>query len=104
MTRNRKKGVRMRLCQDEKTALQNAIADIEDEVYIFGSRVDDSKKGGDIDILIFSKKKSYDLSQLISTRFFMAMDSKLDVVVFDKDNMSKKQSAFVNTLNLVRIK
>ncbi len=94
----------MRLYPDEKIALDNILNDIDDEVYLFGSRVDDNKKGGDIDILIFSKKNAYELSKEVSTKFMMALDSKLDVIVFDKDNMTKEQCAFVNTLTMVRIK
>ncbi len=94
----------MRLYDDEKRALENAIHDVDGEVYLFGSRVDDTKKGGDIDILIYSKENSLKLSQTVSMRFFMELDSKLDVVVFDKDNISKEQQAFVDTLDLVRLK
>jgi predicted nucleotidyltransferase len=94
----------MRLYPDEKLALDKALEDIDDEVYLFGSRVDDNKKGGDIDILIYSKKNSLKLSQEVSRAFFMELDSKLDVVVFDKDNMTKEQKAFVNTLDMIRLK
>ncbi len=94
----------MRLYPDEKLALDKALEGIDDEVYLFGSRVDDNKKGGDIDILIYSKKNSLRLSQEVSMTFFMELDSKLDVVVFDKDNMTKEQKAFVNTLDMIRLK
>jgi predicted nucleotidyltransferase len=94
----------MRLYPDEKQALDKALQDVEDEVYLFGSRVDDSKKGGDIDILIYSKANSLKLSQQVSIAFMMELDSKLDVVVFDKENMTREQQAFVNTLEMVRIK
>ncbi len=94
----------MRLYPDEKLALDKALEDIDEEVYLFGSRVDDNKKGGDIDILIYSKKNSLQLSQEVSRKFFMELDSKLDVVVFDKSNMTREQKAFVNTLDMIRLK
>jgi predicted nucleotidyltransferase len=94
----------MRLYPDEKQALEKALEGVEDEVYLFGSRVDDTKKGGDIDILIYSKANSLKLSQQVSIAFMMELDSKLDVVVFDKENMTREQQAFVNTLEMVRIK
>ena len=48
----------MRLSSDEKSAVVNAIAcfDPEAKIYLFGSRVDDSQKGGDIDILSYSTR------------------------------------------------
>ncbi len=94
----------MRLYPDEKLALDKALEDIDDEVYLFGSRVYNNKKGGDIDILIYSEKNSLKLSQEVSRKFVMEIDSKLDVVVFDKNNMTKEQKAFVNTLEMIRLK
>ena len=94
----------MRLYPDEKLALDKALEDIDDEVYLFGSRVYNNKKGGDIDILIYSEKNSLKLSQEVSRKFVMELDSKLDVVVFDKNNMTKEQKAFVNTLEMIRLK
>ena len=94
----------MRLYPDEKLALDKALEGIDEEVYLFGSRIDDNKKGGDIDILIYSKKNSFKLSQEVSRKFFMELDSKLDVVVFDKNNMTREQKAFVNTLEMIRFK
>lgn len=94
----------LRLDSVEKQALLNAIKDVPEEVYLFGSRLDLNKKGGDIDILIYSKENSLDLSLKISRRFFMQCEEKIDVVVFDKDNLSEEQKAFINTLRLNKIK
>jgi len=61
-------------------------------IYLFGSRTDDSKKGGDIDLAIdtnlsreeFRKKKSSLLAMLIRIDF----DYQLDVVDFNtKDEL-----------------
>jgi len=47
----------MRLTQNEVTLLKEKLASLSKEakLYLFGSRVDDSKKGGDIDLLVVSK-------------------------------------------------
>ncbi|RUM56195.1 MAG: nucleotidyltransferase domain-containing protein [Nautilia sp.] len=49
----------MRLTQSEITLIKDTIKKyINDaKIYIFGSRLDDSKKGGDIDIFIITDKK-----------------------------------------------
>jgi predicted nucleotidyltransferase len=48
----------MRITTVEKQILVEAVkkADADAELWIFGSRTDDSKKGGDIDIAILSPK------------------------------------------------
>ena len=54
------------------------------KVYLFGSRVDDKSKGGDIDILIISKDKlSFNnLSQMRISFYKIFGDQKLDVINF----------------------
>lgn len=47
---------KIRLDKEEKKALVNALRNVEEEVYILGSRLDPAKKGGDIDLLVYSKK------------------------------------------------
>jgi predicted nucleotidyltransferase len=46
----------MRINQKEKTAIVNAVKKIDDsaKIWLFGSRADDSQKGGDIDIAVLS--------------------------------------------------
>ena len=78
----------------EKYALDNAIKDVAGEVYLFGSRVFDEKKGGDIDILIFSGENPYRLSQNVSVNFFMECEEKIDVVVMNPDKLTEYQQAF----------
>ena len=61
----------MRLDQEEKEALNYAIQGVSGDVYLFGSRADEKKRGGDIDILVFSEENALTLSREISVRFFM---------------------------------
>jgi len=93
----------MRLDEEEKLALKYALEGIKGEVYLFGSRIDDSRKGGDIDILIFSEAEAYRLSQNVSVKFFKKCEEKIDVIVIDKNNLSKEQQAFLNTIKMEKL-
>ncbi|MDR2535095.1 MAG: nucleotidyltransferase domain-containing protein [Treponema sp.] len=48
----------MRLSEFQKEAIVNAVQDIDSKasIWLFGSRADDSKKGGDIDIAVLSTR------------------------------------------------
>ena len=94
----------IRLDATEKYALHEALKDVNGEVYIFGSRLDKNKKGGDIDLLIFSKKNSFLLSQKIKRDFFLNCEEKIDVIVFDKHKLTDDQKAFINTLETEKLK
>ena len=62
----------------------------ESDIYLFGSRVDDTKKGGDIDIAIdtdlshkeFRKGKVRFIEKILSS----GLDIKIDVVKYRPDN------------------
>ena len=94
----------MRLDPQEKAALENAIRNVDGEVFLFGSRVEDDKKGGDIDILIFSPQNPFKLSQKVSVDFFKLCEEKIDVVVMNPVNLNEEQRAFLKVLNKKKIK
>ena len=94
----------MRLDAEQTSALEYALDLITDEVYLFGSRLDSAKKGGDIDLLVFSKQDSFQLSQQITLRFFEKCEEKIDVVVMDPSRLTEEQQAFLNLIEKQRLK
>ncbi len=94
----------MRLDTFQKKALNKAIENIDENVWLFGSRVDDNKRGGDIDILIFSNRNPYKLSQEVSINFFKECEEKIDVVVMNPDTLTTEQTSFLNIIDKVRLK
>ena len=79
----------MRLSHLERKALHIALDGFEGEVYIFGSRLYDDKKGGDIDILLkpLQQTEGFAISSRIRARFFMELDQDIDVMVYKKDDL-----------------
>ncbi len=89
----------MRLSEKERDALNVAFRGIDGKAYLYGSRVDPAKKGGDIDVLILSKTDSpYRLSQEVSVRFQMECDEKIDVFVVDPDHVPDDQKPFLSLI------
>ncbi len=74
----------MRLKKDEISVIKKNILhfDPEAKIYLFGSRVNDMAKGGDIDILVISEKIGFIEKVKIRTRIFKNIEEqKLDLVV-----------------------
>lgn len=94
----------MRLDPVEKKALEEVLKDVDDEVYLFGSRVDDAKHGGDIDLLIFSEKDPFELSRKVAVDFFMECEEKLDVVVMSPNHQNAAEGSFLKNLKLEKWK
>ena len=75
----------MRITDHEKTAIVDAVksTDPDAKVWLFGSRADDSKKGGDIDIAILSGSIKKDVMKQIQVRRFICNrvgEQKIDIV------------------------
>lgn len=76
----------MRISKLEIELLKNTICNIapNTEVYLFGSRVDDNNKGGDIDILVLANRKlSQNEKSLIRDTFCQKFgEQKLDIASY----------------------
>ncbi len=77
----------MRFDNQEKEALKFALKSFKGDVYLFGSRLNASKKGGDIDLLLLPQNKKAQsalrLSLDIETKFFSKCEESIDVLVYD---------------------
>lgn len=93
----------MRLSDKEKNALVQAIRgfDPQARIYLFGSRADDTQKGGDIDVLIFSHKLSFEDKLNIKARLFeMIEEQKIDLLIAKDMSDPFVQMAFEESLEL----
>jgi len=75
----------MRITEYEKNVIIDAVKSVDPvaQVWLFGSRTDDSKKGGDIDIAILSEKINKNVMQEIQVRRFICDkigEQRIDIV------------------------
>ena len=78
----------MRLSQQHRQAILRVVAETcgpKARVRLFGSRVDDSRRGGDVDLLIelpAEPEQVFDLQRRLSAQLLRALDSRpVDVLV-----------------------
>lgn len=93
----------MRLTEDEIKSIKNSVLSLDQhaDVYLFGSRVDDSKRGGDIDLLIKSTKLNQQDLRKIRRQFFVLFgEQKMDLVIDSGD----ASNAFINRVKPTAIK
>jgi len=75
----------MRITNEEHQVISNTIhqADAEAMIYLFGSRVDDSAKGGDIDLLVLSKKINLmDKLEILAQLHQRIGERKIDIAIY----------------------
>lgn len=96
-------GASVRLDAEEVAALTDALRDIPGEVWLFGSRTEPSRRGGDIDILVLTDRPAFETSRAIATRFFSRCEEKIDVIVLDPAHLSPEQENFLARIGKVRI-
>jgi predicted nucleotidyltransferase len=74
----------LRLKKSEQELIKNTILsfDKNSKVVLFGSRADNSKKGGDIDLLVLSEKLTFDDKLKILTKLYFDLDEqKIDLII-----------------------
>ncbi len=74
----------MRITETEKKVIVSAILEHDKyaQIFLFGSRTDDTKKGGDIDVLVQSA--SIDLMEIVKIKasiFITLPEQKIDIVI-----------------------
>ena len=87
----------MRLTEKEKDNLLKSIHywDKDAQVYLFGSRTNDSKKGGDIDLAVWSRRIGLKEKIDIKLKFFEEFgEQKIDLFVFNDES-----NTFWNVIN-----
>ncbi len=89
----------MRLNDFEQKMIKKAFIETFESgnIFLFGSRVDDSKRGGDIDLYLIPEKK-YDNEQERKIKFLIRLDEyigeqKIDVVMAKDKNRLIEQEA-----------
>ena len=90
----------MRLSERQKKALFEALDEANlppgSEIYLFGSRVDPLRTGGDVD-------DEYSTEQRLRRAYQRRLDERLDVVVLNRSNPDPEKELFVRTLQTERI-
>ena len=88
----------MRLSEIEKKTIVNAILekDKNAQIFLFGSRTDDLKKGGDIDILVQSDEIGLlEIVKIKSTIFKNIPEQKIDLLI----SKSNEKNPFVDFIS-----
>lgn len=93
----------VRLDAEEAAALAEALAEAPGEAWLFGSRLDPARRGGDIDVLVLTDAPAFETSQRIATRFFSRCEEKIDVVVMDPARLTAEQAEFLVRIRKTRI-
>ncbi len=93
----------MRLTEEERSAIKETIYsfDTSAKVYLFGSRVSDEKRGGDIDLIIISKtlKPADKISILMGLKEKIG-EQKIDIIISDSIEKRFEKIVFQEALAL----
>lgn len=80
----------MRFSELEKNAIKKIFQDFRGDVYLFGSRLNDFAKGGDIDLLIKlpknKREKEIDLLIKLKSEFCSIIDQEIDIIIYKEND------------------
>ena len=75
---------KLRLTTSEISVIKSSINSFDEQakIYLFGSRVDDKLKGGDIDLLVLSEKILQRDTYLLKAKIFRTLEEqKIDIII-----------------------
>lgn len=95
----------MRLDQQERSALRYALQNFDGEVYLFGSRLDEACRGGDIDLLL---KPNFQvdgvvLATEIQARFFDRLEQDIDVIIYEDNDFCRQVMHDAKKIDIQRL-
>lgn len=85
----------MRLRENEITIIKDTIKNYLDDaiIYLFGSRIDDTKKGGDIDLFVISQNSSYEAKLKVSSKLEYLLNKPVDIILHKDFSKEIEQEA-----------
>jgi len=96
--------LKMRLSAKEIKVLKDTLKSMSDEakIYLFGSRVDDAKKGGDIDLYVIPKEKTQTFAKKAKLQIMLedTLFKPVDIVVSYDDTRLIEKEAKENGIKL----
>lgn len=93
----------IRLSQKEIDSIKQAVHTLDPaaKIYLFGSRADPKKRGGDIDLLVLSSTlKVADKWKILNRIFETLEEQKIDIVIEKDISKTFTQIAFENAVEL----
>jgi predicted nucleotidyltransferase len=98
----------MRLTNTEIVYIQEIFKEVfqKGEIYLFGSRVDDTLKGGDIDLFVSSNNRDNYLEKKLDFLTLLKQkigDQKIDLVISKDKNRLIEKEAITKGISLCKI-
>lgn len=63
--------------------------------------MDNTKRVGDINLLIYSQQPSFELARKVTREFFKICEGKIDVLVINPRKMTQEQELPVQSINKI---